>query len=256
MEKYQVGKKAQLSAFIIIALLIVIILVIFLFRRDIFSIVGGEKDPLSQVRECANSYAGEAVSILGNQGGVIEPTNYYVYEGNKVEYLCYSANYYEKCTMQRPFVSQDIQKEIKAYITPKIKECMNNVKSSLERSGNVVNLGDVNVDVELVPGHIVMDVRSGFTVSKGEVQSYKSIKVDKSSELYELAMISSSIMNWEARYGGSETLNYMLYYPQLKVEKKKQSDGTTIYILTNRDTNEKFMFASRSVALPPGLTGA
>jgi len=68
-------------------------------------------------------------------------------------------------------------------------------------------------------------------------------------------MITSSIINWEARYGDSESLSFMMHYPSLKIEKKLQSDGTTIYILTNKNTLDKFMFASRSVALPVGITG-
>jgi hypothetical protein len=44
----------------------------------------------------------------------------------------------------------------------------------------------------------------------------------------------------------------MSWYPNLKIEKKLQLDGTTIYIITDRDTEEVFQFASRSVVLPPG----
>jgi hypothetical protein len=47
--------------------------------------------------------------------------------------------------------------------------------------------------------------------------------------------------------------NIYEYYHDLKVEKKKQIDETSIYILTNRDTGEKFQFASRSYAFPPGV---
>ena len=46
----------------------------------------------------------------------------------------------------------------------------------------------------------------------------------------------------------------MNYYHDLKVEKNKQTDGSTIYILTERDTENKFQFASRSVAWPPGIS--
>jgi hypothetical protein len=45
----------------------------------------------------------------------------------------------------------------------------------------------------------------------------------------------------------------MIYYPSLKVEKKKQGEGSTVYILTDRDTDEKFYFAVRSLAIPPGF---
>ena len=44
----------------------------------------------------------------------------------------------------------------------------------------------------------------------------------------------------------------MILYPGVKVEKYKQEDGTTVYILTDRNTNDKFQFAVRSLAWPPG----
>ena len=49
--------------------------------------------------------------------------------------------------------------------------------------------------------------------------------------------------------------------PLLKLLKKefgslltiKQTDESTVYILTNKKTNEVFQFASRSLAFPPGI---
>jgi hypothetical protein len=41
-------------------------------------------------------------------------------------------------------------------------------------------------------------------------------------------------------------------YHKLKVEKKSPEYGTSIYILTDRETNDKFQFAARSVVMPPG----
>jgi hypothetical protein len=40
--------------------------------------------------------------------------------------------------------------------------------------------------------------------------------------------------------------------PWLKIEKKKQIEGTKIFILTNRESEEQFFFASRSYTMPPG----
>jgi hypothetical protein len=248
-------KKAQVSIFIIIALLLVIVLILIFFRRDIFTAIQG-KAPIEQIKDCARAYTKEAVDLLSAQGGVITPVNYYVYNKDKIEYLCYSANYYERCIMQKPFLKQDIEKEITNYISPRIKECMKGVKSDMEKNGYSVSLGDIETHVQLVPSSILIQINSGLTISKESTESYKSIKTEVPSKLYDLVIISSaSIANWEARYGDSESLNYMLYYPQLKVEKKLQGDGTTVYILTDRNTLDKFVFASRSVALPPGLTG-
>ena len=70
--------------------------------------------------------------------------------------------------------------------------------------------------------------------------------------MYDLIMTSVSIIDYESTYGDSETTLYMQYYPDLKIEKTKLSDGTTIYVLTNVISKESFTFASRSLAWPPG----
>ena len=45
----------------------------------------------------------------------------------------------------------------------------------------------------------------------------------------------------------------MSYYPDLRMEKIKLSDGTKVYKLSNIVTKEEFIFASRSLSWPPGL---
>jgi hypothetical protein len=60
-------------------------------------------------------------------------------------------------------------------------------------------------------------------------------------------------LSWEALHGSVETTTYMTYYKDLKVEKHEQLDGSTIYILTDRNTGNKFQFASRSNAGSPGF---
>jgi len=70
--------------------------------------------------------------------------------------------------------------------------------------------------------------------------------------MYDLVMISTSILNFEARYGDSNPLSFMVYYPSLWIDKLKQGDGTKIYILTDLNTGESFTFASRSLSWPAG----
>ncbi len=252
--KKEMNKKSQVTVFIILALAIVIVLVLLFVRKDLFTIITG-KAPVEQIKDCAEEYAEQAVDVLSVQGGSLGPENYYMYEGNNVEYLCYTEENYKQCVMQKPLLKQSVEKEIENYIKPKVRGCMASVRADLEKQDYSVKLGEVEVDVELVPSNILINVESDFTITKERTESYKSIKTDVSSKLYDLVMIASSISNWEARYGDSETMNYMIYYPLLKVEKKKQGEGTTIYILTDRDTKDKLMFASRSMVIPAGLTG-
>ena len=157
--------------------------------------------------------------------------------------------------MQKPLLKQSIEKELETYLQPRARLCIDAAKSSLQKKGYSVSSKNPAVTVSLVPGNILVDINSDLTIEKGSTETYKSIKTDYSSRLYELVMVASSILNWEARYGDAETMNYMIYYPSIKAEKKKQDEGTTVYILTDRTTSDKFMFASRSVVIPAGLTG-
>ena len=71
---------------------------------------------------------------------------------------------------------------------------------------------------------------------------------------YDIIMIASAIQDFEAEYGDSNPETYMALYPNIRIEKLKQSDGTKVYIISDRNTLEKMQFATRSLAWPPGVT--
>lgn len=247
--------KAQLTLFIILALAIVVVLILLFTGRTDLTAIFTPTSPINQIRDCAREPVQEAVKILRLQGGSLDPELYYMYKGNQIEYLCYTEEYYKTCIMQKPLLKQSVQKEIESYASPRIKNCIESVKSDLEEKGYEVRMDSLEISVSLLPETILVNLVGDIRIIKDQTESYKSIKTDMNSNLYEQVMIASSISNWEAKYGNSETMNYMIYYPNLKVEKKKQGDGTTIYILTDRESEDKFVFASRSLVLPAGFTG-
>ncbi len=252
MEKMKL-KKGQVSVFIILGILIVVVLLI-LFSRDAgFDTIFAKQSPYQEIEGCAQTAIQEGLDILMLQGGVIESENYFMYEGKKIDYVCYSENEYENCIMQKPILVNTIRDELEKYSAPKIKSCLSSVKNNLESRGYSVVMRDPEIVIDLVPDNVLVDMNLGLRIEKTGVESFDHIRTGIKSKIYNFALITSSISQWETRYGDSETLNYMLYYPSLKVEKKKQSDGTTIYILTDRGTDEKFYFASRSIAIPAGF---
>ncbi len=246
-------KKAQTTIFIILALVIVVVLVLLYINRASFTSVLSGKSPIENLKQCIRDSMQEGIEIISVQGGSISPENYYLYENNKVDYLCYSDEYYKKCIMQKPLLKQSIEKELKEYSKTKIQGCLDSAKNSLEKEGYIVSAKDANISIEIIPNNIIVNVEADLETTKQKTESYKFIKTDINSDLYNLIMIAGSISNFEARYGDSETMTYMMYYPALKVEKKKQAEGTTIYVLTNRETLDKFIFASKSVVFPPGV---
>ena len=255
--QWPVGKpnKAQVTLFVILALAIIIVLILLFVGKDKIGTLITSKSPIEQVRECVDEPLERALDIISVQGGSLDPGNYYLYQGNKIEYLCYTEENYKQCVMQKPLLKQSIEKELESYLQPRVKNCINAVKTSLQKKGYSVSSKNPEIDVQLIPNTILVDIKPDLQITKDKTESYKSIKTDYTSQLYSLVMIASSILNWEARYGDSETMNYMLYYPSMKVEKKKQGEGSTVYILTERNSLDKFMFASRSMALPAGISG-
>ena len=249
------NKKGQVTIFIILALAIVFVLVLILIKKPNFSVITTPKTPIETIKQCALDGLDNSTKFIMSQGGSVSPENYFLYNGTKVEYLCYASEVYQACVMQKPLIKESIENEIKKDMTPKVIDCINTAKDSLERNGYAVTYKSPNVTIELVPGNILMTIDSDMRIVKDKTETYKSIKIDKASKLYELSMITTSIMNYEARYGQSEIMSYMMYYPTLRVEKKKQSDGTTIYILTDKNTGDQFNFATRSYVLPVGVTG-
>jgi len=247
------NKKAQITIFIILAIAIVVVaLFLFVGRDGLINLISG-KGPVEQIKDCVQKPFEESIETLSGQGGNLEPTNYYLYQGGRVGYLCYTEEPYKRCVMQKPLLKQSIEKELENYIHPLVQSCIDGVKSSLQEDGYTVSSKPVEVDVSLIPNSILLDMNADLRLEKEGSEFYETITLDINSKLYELIMISSSISNWEARYGESESTIYMGYYPWLRVEKKKQSEGTTVYTLTERSSEDKFRFAIRSVAIPPGI---
>jgi len=254
---YMMRNKGQVTIFIIIGLIIVVLgALIYLFYPQITSTFGGGfKNPQAFMQECLVEDVKDTVGILSLQGGSLRPEHYILYDNSKVEYLCYTNEYYKTCVVQQPMLDSHIEKEIKEELNQEVGACLDSMKKSYEKQGYdvVLQKRDINFDIQLK--QIVLESNTSLTLNKGSTQNYDSFRISFNSNLYELISIANNIIEWETKVGDAETTLYMDAYHDLKVEKKKQTDGTKIYILTNINTEEKFQFASRSVAWPPGFGG-
>ena len=246
------NKKSQVSIFIIISLIILVILILLFINRKQFDTIFDSSPGIEQFKDCVETSLSEGVMIIETQGGSINPENYYLYNGTKVEYLCYTEENYAGCVMQKPLLKQDIESELREYMNPRVRNCLTSFEYSLTNEGYDFSASEPNLTIEIVPQNILLTVSSDLTIEKDIASSYKDIKIDYTSELYKLIMIASSISNWEARFGYSEPMNYMIYDHNLIVEKKARDEGTRVYIISDKISNERFMFASRSRVIPIG----
>jgi len=68
------------------------------------------------------------LDMLSLQGGSLEPEHYILYENEKVEYLCYTNEYYKTCVVQQPMLKNHIEAEIKESIQERVTECFDNLE--------------------------------------------------------------------------------------------------------------------------------
>lgn len=254
-EEAKFSKKGQVTIFIIIAVLVVAsVLVAYLFFPQVLANFGvGAQNPTAFMQGCIEEQLKTTTELISSQGGSLNPENYLLYDDDKIGYLCYTEDSYSTCIMQQPLLKQHIESEIQKGIKEQADACLDSLTQTFRENGYDVSLSDGELVVELLPQRIGVTFENDLTLARDSSQRYEKINVILNNNLYELVSIANSILNWEARYGDTETTAYMNYYKDLKVEKNLQSDGSTIYILTDRRTGDKFQFASRSVAWPPGV---
>jgi len=250
------NKKAQVTLFIIIAIIIIAaaLLFYFLVPRTEVEAVFDETNPQAFIQTCIEDKMKNTIETVSLQGGSIEPEGYILYQGEKIEYLCYTSEYYVPCKIQRPFLVEHIESEIENEIKDDVVVCFNALFDSYEKRNYEVDLkGSGKTTVELLAKKIKASPDYKLTVSKRSgTDTYEKFSIVINNNLYELASIANDIIDWEAEYGDFDTAYYTAIYSNIKFEKETQLDGSTIYTLINRDQGDKFQFASRSVAWPPG----
>ncbi len=256
MKKIRLLKQSQITIFIIIAIIILsgIILFFLLSGNKISILKPSISNPQSYIQKCAEDSAKDAINIILPQGGYITPINYRLYKDNRVSYLCYNKNYYEPCINQAPLYIQDLESEIESYIKPKIKDCFYNLEQEYKDKNYQVNSEDLDLSVELKPKQVKIIINKKLDLKKGDdKRSYKEFKSVFSSPLYELSSISQEIVNQEAEFCYFENLGFSLLYPKFSVERTDIEGETKIYVVEEKISGKKLIFAVRSCALPAGL---
>lgn len=248
-------KKGQIAIFVIIALVIVgVIIVVFAYPKIKNFVAPGELAPSSYLQDCIQPEVTTAVELLAKQGGDEVPVGYIDYLGTKIKYVCYNSGYYQTCAVQQPMLMSHFSGELRRMLTPKIETCAKNLIAEYERRGYTVSSSEISSKVVMAPGSIKIEFDAPMTITQADTtRTFDKFDVVVESSIYNLLSTATSIIDYEATYGDSETTLYLQYFPNLKIEKIKLEDGVKIYKLTDVVTNEAFQFATRSMVWPAGL---
>lgn len=252
------NKKSQITIFIILALIIVVgILIIFLLRAPTKVTMGktyDENNPQSYIEQCTRDAVQDAIDILSPQGGDIVPGGSVRYDGVDRVYLCYSNDFYKRCVNQRPLLVEHIEKEITNFIFPKVEDCFKSLEMKLESRYPNIETSDMKLKTRLYPRQISIEIDKKFKMSReNQIRDFNHFKINMIHPLYNFAEIGMEIANQQAQYCHFDDLGFMIFYPSFDVTSVKTGDSDNIYTITERATNQKFTFATRSCLLPPGF---
>jgi len=241
------NKRGQVAIFIILGIVVVvgILVSVFWVRPTYFF----RDDGGLNFEECVEDAVEQAVVELGGKAGLIDPKFTYSYDGEELTYLCYSNEYYETCSVQVPFLKNVFDEQIEVLIRDRIDLCYANSVDDLRGEGYSVVEGVLVYDVLIEPSVVRVEIEAPTVVGGS---SFARFNVRVNSPIYEMVMIATSILQFEARYGDSDVDSMRIYYPDYFIEKIKRGDGTTVYILENMIYGNKFKFASRSLVWPAG----
>jgi len=261
------NKKAQVTIFIIIGIILISIGGLFLlFRSDIIpeGWGGRETNPDSFLESCLEDKIKEAVGIISSRGGYINnplhKTFEFADESNpyNISYLCYTQNYDVPCGNQEPMLIQHLKDEIHNYISNDVDTCFTELENSLYDQGYTVDATSPEFGVELKPKKIIIEIDAEMTLTKTEESlRYENFTITVASMFYDLAIVAYEIVRQEAKpcsiFVSFDHLGFTLLYPQWEIDNPLTENETRIYRIKHEDSEEKFRFAIRGCVIPPGF---
>ena len=262
MQRKNKTRKAQVSIFVIIAVILVVIVGLFFFLKDKVGIkFGGVNqdfitNPEIFIDSCLQPSVRETADLMIKQGGYVNPTLYRDFENERVAYLCYQEDYYYSCVNQEAVLLTHLKDEIREAILPDMNDCFKQLEDGIKRSGGSFTRSNLNYEIKLDSKRITVEISLDGKIEKsGEMNNVKAMRSVITHPLYDLAVVVQEITRQEAEHCDFEQLGFMLFYPHIGVEKFVTGDDTTVYTVIDRESNKNFRFAVRSCVVPPATTG-
>lgn len=179
------NKRGQVTAFVIVAIVIVLGVVVYFAYKNNFSPgnISTEFQPIfSYYSSCLEKETKTAVEIAGTQGGKIFVEDYvagssYAPFSSELNFLGVSVPYWYYLTgngliEENVPTKKDIENEIVRYVSENIGECD---FSDFYEQGYDINFGNEDVKVVVNENKVDVSVKSDISVSKGESSAIKNV---------------------------------------------------------------------------------
>ncbi len=253
------NKRGQATVFVIIALVLVALMVLFFLLWSYVipktTISPTPNAPNQYLAECVSEQIGEASKLIIDNNGYISKDRYkesMAYEYEKIPYLCYTEESYARCIAQEPVLISHLNEEVYAYIEDKIDECFNSLKSDIESDGfSLLSEGQTSFEVELMPNNIKVKINKNLKFSKAEEsKEFNTFTVNSVSPLYDMALIVQRIIKEESLWTNSGYIDIMEANRGIDINKFTTGSDDEIYTVLDKKTESSWRFAVRGGILP------
>ena len=249
------NKKGQVVIWVIIAMALVGSMILFFTLERKPTILNGQDfSPESFIQGCSEKAVNEAVDLMLPQGGFVSPNNTILFNNINVAYLCENQGFYKSCINQHPALINELRSEIKKYIMPKIENCFSNLKSDVERKNSDITLGNMEIDVNLGPNRVILNIDRKVTISKdSETKTFENFEINVINSIYDIANVAIEIASQEAKYCYFEYVGYSVLHTRFGIRKTSDSNSNKIYTIKDKYSDKEMNIAIRSCAIPPGI---
>ena len=243
------NKRGQVTAFIIVGIILVASVILMLYMRGQFFFGAVTPDNLANkmvpitehVTNCIKDSAPDEIERMGLQGGHLKTAKdtYRNEQDIPISYLCYNVEGQTAC-YNRMLLISEMEQELDAAIKAKLTSCIN-VKD-FERGFDTMT-GALNVNTEIGKDNVIVEIIYPIKLSKGDVQvDEDTFTVNFDYPLGRLYDVSQEIVNTEAQYGEFDQLGYMLVKRGQYIIEKQRPYPDKLYMLKTKDSPYLFQF--------------
>jgi len=251
------NKKAQVTLYILLSIVIVTSVILFFLFKDSISITSNPiNDPDSYLRSCIeDSIKASEENILDSNGFYSKDTyNSMLYNSEKIPYLCTSYEYYSACMPQEPMFAekQRVLMENKAAVD--FNNCVSTLKKELENKGYNIKNDNSIVSIIFMKDVIKANVEINFIATREESSiKLQDIEVTHPSKLFNMLNLAQTIVNYESTLCEFGLMNWMATNSEILIKRDTTSDQTKVYTLQERIGLKELKFAIRTCVSPAGL---
>ncbi|HLD02855.1 MAG TPA: hypothetical protein VJC07_04105 [Candidatus Nanoarchaeia archaeon] len=249
MERMKMDKRGQLTAFIILGILVLAVIILVFYMRGQFffgpvtsSNLANRIVPIREhITGCVQEVSPEPIERIGMQGGHLKTGDdtYRNREGIPISYLCYNIEGQPQC-YNRMLLISEMEKELNDAIKKGLATCVN---VNQYKKGFDMQTGSMEVETDIGDENIVVTVKYPITLIKGDAKITEDMfSVNFNYPLGRLYDVSQDIIDMHTEFGGFDQLSYMLdHRGQYLIEVKKPYPDTQ-YILQAKDKPYLFQF--------------